>query len=148
MKLRHFLSSALSLPANPPERADIIVIIDHHSAFIQQFEPSVEHPTKVAPYDPSGRLRHLHHVQGHDQGRRSPEDPTFYQKIAELIDHAATVVIFAHGDGNADTSRRLQDRLITSSTEPPFVIEVRADAKSFTEAQLLDAARAALTAGR
>jgi hypothetical protein len=92
---------------------------------------------------PRGASRHLHHVQGHYQGQRVPEDPAYYRAVAEALRGAHTIVIFGHGDGHSDAARLLRERLSEHLSAPSarFIVEIWVDAKSFTEPQLLAAAR-------
>lgn len=146
MKLRRFLASALGSDRGAGGGLHLLVVVDHRSATIYEFEPPGERIATVLPYDPRGRLRHLHHIDGNYQGQRTPEDPGYYAAIVEAVRDADTIVIFGHGDGHSDAARLLRDCLSEAlpAPTPRMVVEVRIDAKSFTEPQLLVAARRAV----
>jgi hypothetical protein len=140
MKLRRFLTSSPATTEELDRGRDLLVVVDHDSATVYEFEPPAEQLATVAPYDPLGRLRHLHHVEGNYQGQRTPEVPAYYRAIAEAVRGARTIVIFGHGDGHSDAARLLRERL-TEDLPAPRVIEVSVDVKAFTEPELLAAAR-------
>lgn len=141
VKLRRFLASpaAETEPVRPGR--DLLVVADHHSATVWEFEPPIERVDTVLPFDPRGRLRHLHHAEGHYQGQRAPEDPGYYRAIAEKVRGADTVLVFGHGDGHSAAARLLAERLRGHLAGTRILAEARVDAKSFTEPELLAAAR-------
>jgi hypothetical protein len=145
IRLWHFLS--------PPPGSDmpiagthLLAVIDHHCATIYAFQAPPQQVTALRPYDPAGRLRHLHHIEGNFQGQRSPEDLGYYRRVAGLLETADSVVILAHGDGHSDAgsllAAQLRDR--PAGTRPRHVYQARADIDSLTGAQLLATARAVL----
>ncbi|MDQ6614661.1 MAG: hypothetical protein M3083_07935 [Actinomycetota bacterium] len=143
MKLRRFLTTSPAATDEVDTGRDLLVVVDHRSATVYEFEPPAAEVATVAPYDPQGRLRHLHHVEGNYQGQRTPEVAAYYRAVAEALRGARTIVIFGHGDGHSDAAQLLRGRLVEQMSAPPsrVIIEVRVDVKSFTEAQLLAAAR-------
>jgi hypothetical protein len=145
MKLRHFLSAPPEAPEAAETGRDLLLVVDHHSATIFRFDPPAGEVLTLAPYDPLGRLRHLHHVEGHYQGQRTPEVAAYYRAIADALQGAETVVIVGHGDGHSDAARLVRERLAEhlSAPLPRLIVEVRVDAHAFTEAELLAAARQA-----
>lgn len=147
MKLRHFLSlSAPARSANPDEPAprpprEMLVLLDYHSATVYELEPHEARQERLRPYDPHGRLRQLHHVKGHDQGRRMPDERPYFQAVTEAIASADIVVVFGHGDGAASAVAQLEEHVrARHSNHPELLMEVRLDAGSYSEAQLLAAA--------
>lgn len=152
VKLRRFLET-ISVDADGTELGgecrDRLVVVDHHAATIYAFEePPGDELGKVVPYDPRGRLRHLHHVEGHFQGQRAPEEPRYYEEIVDEIKGADRIVLFGHGDGHSDAVRHLEE-VMAARLEPPLpqlLAEARVDVGSLTEAQLTAAARQLLEA--
>lgn len=130
----------------PPPGRHLLVVIDHHEATIYEFEPPTARLETIKPYDPKGHLRHLRHINGNYQGQRAPEDPAYYRNVVEEVRGADMVVVFGHGDGHSNAADLLLAALEEHLSEPlpTVLIEVRIDAKAFTPAQLLVAARKAV----
>jgi hypothetical protein len=142
-KERHFLVSSTDTTDERSRGGRVLLLVlDRRAAIVYELEPFTEHQATIKVYDPRGRLRHLRHLAGHDQGRRTPEEVTYYQAIARAIEGANTVVIFGHGDGTANAAKTLEDRIRSHllNANPKLFVEVRLDAGSYTEAQLLAAA--------
>ncbi len=143
VKLRKFLTSPSETAGDTPDGSVLLVVVNYLEATVYEFEAPGGHATTIVPYDPRGRLRHINHIEGHYQGQRTPEDPAYYRSVAAALEGAGTVVIFAHGHGHSDGAEPLRERLTQHLSGPaPRIIEDRIDAKSFTEPQLLAAARA------
>lgn len=143
MNLRHFLTSAPATTEPTLSGRHLLVVIDHHTAQIYEFEPPAAQLTTIVPYDPRGRLRQLRHLDDHYQGQQAPEVPSYYGAVSEAVRGASTIVIFGHGAGHSDAAELLRERLSEHLTAPypRVLVEARMDAKSFTEPQLLAAAR-------
>jgi len=143
VKLRHFLAPTQLEAKASDSGLHLLLVVDHHSATIYKFEPGSERVGAVVPYDPEGYLRHLHHVEGHYQGQRAPEDPAYYLAIANALQGAETIVIFGHGDGHSEAAElvceRLRDHL--PNPAPRLLVNAHVDAGALTEPQLLAAAR-------
>jgi hypothetical protein len=143
VKLRKFLALSSEATSDPPGGSALLVVVNFLEANVYEFEAPGGHVTTIVPYDPRGRLRHISHVEGHYEGQRTPEDPAYYRSIAAALEGAGTVVIFGHGHGHSAGAEPLRERLTEHLSGPaPRIIEDRIDAKSFTEPQLLAAARA------
>lgn len=141
--IREFLSRSGHEDAAAAATGQLLVVIDHHEAKIYEFQAPAKHLDTITPYDPEGHLRHLHHVNGHFQGQRAPEDHDFYRAVARELRGAKMIVVFGHGDGHSNAADLLVAEIAKQDNDPaPQVLtEVRIDAKAFTERQLLEAAR-------
>lgn len=142
MRLRHFLGAVSHTTAPSRGGRHLLVVVDHHGATVYDCQPPSRRVAAAGPFDPNGRLRHLHHIEGHYQGQRAPEDVSYYRAVAAAIRGAQSVVIFGHGDGHSDSVGMVRTRLKEHlSTPAPNIVEVRLDARSYTEPQLLVAAQ-------
>lgn len=153
INLRHYLSAAAgaSTSAEATVAADhdseLLIVLDHHSANIYQLDHVDPHRSTVRPYDPSGRLRHLNHVRGRDQGRQTPQESDYYRTIAAHLGDASRIVIFGHGDGHADTTANVRSALRQHRPDKdPEIRTARVDASALTEYELIAAARKAFDA--
>jgi len=143
VKLRRFLGASYVEPRKSSVGLHLLLVVDHHSATIYEFEPAGKHLGTIIPYDPEGHMRHLHHMEGHYKGQRVPEEPAYYRAIADALKGADTVVIFGHGDGHSDAAQLVWERITKELQELPLriLIDARVDAKALSEAELLAAAR-------
>ncbi|MCL4422711.1 MAG: hypothetical protein M1115_06035 [Actinobacteria bacterium] len=143
VKLRRFLGDLSVEPRRSSIGLHLLLVVNHHSATIYEFEPAAEHIGTIVPYDPEGHLRHLHHMEGHYKGQRAPEEPAYYRAIADGLKRADTVVIFGHGDGHSDAAKLVWERITKELQELPLriLIDQRVDAKALSEGELLAAAR-------
>lgn len=143
VEIRQFLQETNQPDTKPQPGRHLLVVTDHHETTIYEFEPPTAKLETIKPYDPHGHLRHLRHINGNYQGQRAPEDPTYYRAIVEELRGADTIVIFGHGDGHSNAA----DLLVAALQEhlgqplPTILTEVRIDAKAFTAAQLMAAAK-------
>jgi hypothetical protein len=134
--------AATSTPERIGSGRHLLLVVDHRVATVYEFEPPAEVVATVTPYDPRGYLRHLHHIEGHFQSQRAPEDLAYYRAIADAVRGADTLVIFGHGDGHSSAAAIVRQRITEHLSAPaPTVVEARIDAKSLTEPQLLAAER-------
>jgi hypothetical protein len=156
--LRRFLLKAGQSPdglleaAEPivPAEPTLLVVMDHHGAKIYHVDIAGDDPSGhlIAPYDPHHFLHHLvHKDQSRERGQRAPEDPSFYDRIADALSAAGKIVIVGHGAGKSNAAHHLTDYLRAHHPDAYRRIarEVTADLSSVTPAQLLVIAREALT---
>jgi hypothetical protein len=132
-----------------PAVAGIMIVVDHHEAKIYQIDVSSGDMSKheIKPYDPHHFLHHLTHKdQSHERGQRAPEDPTFYERIAQAVATGGDIVVVGHGEGKSNAANHLTAylRLHHTETYKRIVREVVADLSSITQPQLLEIARQAL----
>jgi hypothetical protein len=157
--LRHFLDQAGFSPEHPSEAAtlpdpvapNLLIVVDHHEAKIFQIDvpadDALEHDVK--PYDPHHFLHHLTHKdQDRERGQRAPEEPEYYEKIADAVALGGKIVVVGHGAGKSSAAHHLTDYLQSHhhATYQRIVREIDADLSSLTTPQLLDLAREALRA--
>ncbi len=155
--LRHFLQragwsaagqSAAAVPA--PAALSLMVAVDHHGARIYRIDAAAGDSARleIRPYDPHHFLHHLTHKdQSREQGQRAPEEPQFYQRIAEALASAGRIVVVGHGTGKSNAAQHLMEYLRTHHRETygRVVREVEADLSAVTTPQLVQLAEQALT---
>lgn len=87
-----------------PHAKRVIVVIDHHAAYIYQDSPSTVPDEKevVKPYDPFGFHHHLiHRKEAHYSGDRVPEENSYYEEIARDIADAEEIILIGHAKGKS-----------------------------------------------
>jgi hypothetical protein len=137
--------AAHPLPAAP----SLMVVVDHHGAKIYALDLASDDVSKheITPYDPHHFLHHLTHKgQSHERGQRAPEEPAFYESIAQAVALGGKIVVVGHGEGKSNAAGHLSEYLSIHhpATFARIVLEVVADLSSVTPAQLLDVGRKAL----
>ena len=158
MGLRHFLERAGISIGNAvgPEMTgtDFLVTVDHHEAKVYRMDPRADEHVghEIEPYDPHHFLHHLSHKdQPRERGQRAPEDPTFYERISQVLAAAVPqgrIVVIGHGKGHSDAAHHLLEwlRHHHGETFQRVISEGAADLSSLTPHQLLDIGRQALVA--
>jgi hypothetical protein len=126
-----------------------MVVVDHHDAKIYHVDLASDDVSKheITPYDPHHFLHHLTHKdQSHERGQRAPEEPAFYESIAQAVASGGKIVVVGHGEGKSNAALHLTEYLRTHhrDTYNRVVREVAADLSSVTPPQLLEIARKAL----
>ncbi len=157
LEVRHFLSragwSADSQPqpgASPsPAAHDLMIVLDHHGAKIYRVDVTNDDVSQheIRPSDPHHFLHHLTHKdQSHERGQRAPEEPAYYEQIAEGLAAGGRIVVVGHGEGKSNAADHLIDYLRTKhdGIYRRVVREAAADLSSVTPPQLLDIARQVL----
>jgi hypothetical protein len=127
----------------------LVVVMDHHEAKIYRIDGSADDPSsqEIRPYDPHHFLHHLAHKdQDREQGQRAPEDPSFYNKIAQAMATGGRIVVIGHGTGKSNAAHHLTEylRAHDHATYQRIAHEVIADLSSTTAPQLLKLAQEAL----
>ncbi len=142
-RLRKLLKEAK--PASPAEQpaqpSRMIVVIDHHAAYIYQdfggSRPAVE--DKVQPYDPYHFRHHLiHRKEAHYRGERVPEEDSFYEVIAKDITPANEIVLIGHATGKSNAAEFLKKYLKTHHPEISrrIIATESADLSAVTEPEI------------
>jgi hypothetical protein len=155
--LRQFLLQAGWSPEQPPQAVvpsgpttpSLMVVVDHHGARIFDIDVASDDASKhvIKPYDPHHFLHHLTHKdQSRERGQRAPEEPSYYEQIAQAVVAAGSIVVVGHGAGHSNAAHHLIEYLRAHHRETyqRVVREVVADLSSITPPQLLDLARQAL----
>ena len=152
--LRQFLLAAgwsheAPVPAAHPVPPSLMVVVDHHGAKIYTIDLASDDISKheITPYDPHHFLHHLTHKdQSHERGQRAPEDPAFYERIAQAVALGSRIVVVGHGEGKSNAADHLTEylRIHHRDTFQRIVREVVADLSSVTPPQLLKIGREAL----
>ena len=107
-EIRHFLErSEASTPAKVSSGALLLVVIDHHEAKVFRSELHGAVPQVLVPYDPHGFHRHLVSNNEHTDGKRAPEQKSFYEAIAATLRGADKILIFGHGTGESSAMEQL-----------------------------------------
>lgn len=107
VELRRFFLHAWAAAA-PPESKPTVVMIDHHGA--RFFEPTPDGTLadagELEPHDPHGFRRHLEHRKEADySGQRVPETDEFYERIAERLKNARSIVLIGDATGKSSAMR-------------------------------------------
>ncbi|MGA8097261.1 MAG: hypothetical protein WB810_01245 [Candidatus Cybelea sp.] len=87
-----------------------VVLIDHHSA--RFFEPAsggrLTESEHLEPLDPRGFERHLEHRKESDyKGQRVPEADEFYERVAQRLSNAPSIILLGDGTGKSSALRYL-----------------------------------------
>jgi hypothetical protein len=85
-----------------------VVLIDHHGA--RFFGPasggSLTESEPLEPLDPHGFQRHLEHRKEADyRGQRVPEADEFYERVAQRISNAPSILLLGDGTGKSSAMR-------------------------------------------
>jgi hypothetical protein len=85
-----------------------IILIDHRSA--RFFEPAPEgrlaEGERLEPKDPHGFQRHLEHRKEADyKGQRVPEADEFYDRVAQRLKNATSILLLGDGTGKSSAMR-------------------------------------------
>jgi hypothetical protein len=157
LEFRHFLERAGCSPDHPPEAAphpvppapDLLIVVDHHETRIFHVDLGAdagEEPV-IRPYDPHHFLHHLTHKdQDRERGQRAPEEPAYYERVAQAVAQGGKIVVIGHGEGHSNAADHLTQFLKTHHNETygRIVRELHADLSALSPPQLLVLARRAL----
>ncbi len=152
MAVRRFLEPAAeaAVPPPAPPPAHLLVVIDHHEVKVYRTQLHGAVPERLVPHDPHGYGRHLHARNEETDGKRPPEQASYYRAVAAALHGADRIVLFGSGTGE---SNALEELLSDLRHHHPGVADrvvgtAVIDAHHQTEGQLLAQARevfAALT---
>ena len=122
--------------------------MDHHATKIFHVDVTSGDASEhvIRPYDPHHFLHHLvHKDQSRERGQRAPEEPAYYEKIADALALAGKIVVVGHGKGKSNAAHHLTEYLRTHRRETyrRIVREITTDLSSITTPQLLDLGRQA-----
>jgi hypothetical protein len=131
-----------------PVAPSLLIVVDHHGTkiFDVNFTSDIASDHVIRPADPHHFLHHLvHKDQSRERGQRAPEDPAYYEKIAQAVAHGGTIVVVGHGDGKSNAAHHLTAYLGLHHRQiyQRIVAEIDADLSAITTPQLLDLARQA-----
>lgn len=156
--LRHFLERAGWSPEatsegaarSEPTAPTLLVVVDHHGAKIYRIDTASGDALRqeLRPYDPHHFLHHLTHKdQSREKGERAPEDPGFYEQIADALADGGRIVVVGHGTGKSNAAQHLTEYLRTHHRETyqHIVHETGADLSAITTPQLLALTEQALS---
>ena len=105
-ELRRFLTDAgVAADLSASRILSTVVLIDHRSArfFETGQDGRLDELDHIEPQDPHGFERHLEHRKEADyKGQRVPEADEFYERIAQRLKAAASIVLI--GDARAKSS--------------------------------------------
>ena len=124
--------------------------MDHHGAKVVHVDVASDEASEhvIRPYDPHHFLHHLvHKNQSHERGQRAPEEPAFYEEIADAVALGGKIVVVGQGEGKSNAAHHLSEYLKTHRHETyrRIVDDVSADLSSVTLPQLLELARQPLS---
>jgi hypothetical protein len=155
LEVREFITKAGLHPAASSEviqaNPDLLIEVDHHGATLFHVDVASDDPSKhfIQPYDPHHFLHHLvHKDQSRERGQRAPEQPEYYQKIADAVRPGGKIVVVGHGAGKSNAAHHLVEYLKTHrpDTYHHIVGNVVVDLSAITPPQLLEVARKMLRA--
>ena len=124
LRLRTFLKGAgveangsppASGQSEPRSLSRIVVAVDHHQA--RFFEPASDgvhlvERDHLEPLDPHGFERHLEHRKEADyKGERVPEPNEYYERIAQRLKSAGTILLVGDATGKSSAVRYLEHYL-------------------------------------
>ncbi len=132
-----------------PAAPSLLVVVDHHEARLYAIAGSVDdHSThEINPYDPHHFLHHLAHKdQTREQGQRAPENPAYYEQIAQALATAGQIVVIGHGTGKSNAAHHLAEFLRAHHPETYQRIagQLLADLSSVTVPELIEMAQQTL----
>jgi len=88
--------------------------VDHHGTKIFDVDVSSDDVSEhvIRPYDPHHFLHHLvHKDQSREQGQRAPEEPAYYERIADAVAPGGKIVVVGHGAGKSNAAHHLTEYL-------------------------------------
>lgn len=144
LEIRHFLErSEASKLAQIEPGVLLLVVIDHHEAKVFRAELHGTVPQQIIPYDPHGYLCHLVSKNEHTEGKRSPEQKSFYEAIAATLRGADKILIFGHGTGESNAMEQLVAELKRNHADVAdhIIGSIVVDWRHLSEDQLLAKAR-------
>ena len=161
--LRHLLTRAGWGPATPkagaaepesPQPAtpgDWLAVVEVDEARLYHLDIHAADKTRhtLQAHDQHRILRHLQHAeQGRDEARRTEADHKYFEMIAQALVPGGEIVLIGHGAGHSNAAQMFESFLLAHH---PLMFRrvvnaVVADIERLTDPQLLDLARAALTA--
>jgi hypothetical protein len=124
-----------------------VLLIDHHGArFFESGSPrgGLEERGRVEPEDPHGFYRHLEHRKEADYGgQRVPESDEFYERVAQRLKSASTIVLAGDATGKSSALRYLLGYLKAKHKEiaDRIVAVERADLSAITLGEIEEIAR-------
>ena len=154
--LRHFLMQAGALSQHSSEPTtqldlvapDILIVVDHHVTKIFHVDVMSDDASThvIRPYDPHHFLHHLSHKdQSRERGQRAPEEPAYYEQIAEAVVRGGKIAVVGHGIGKSNAAHHLTEYLRSHHPETykRVVAETVCDLSAITTPQLLEVGRKA-----
>ena len=157
IEVRNFLIQAglsFEVPSQPaahpsPAAPSLLIVVDHHGTKIFRVDVTSDDAAEhiIRPYDPHHFLHHLvHKDQSRERGQRAPEEPAYYEKIADAVALGGKIIVVGHGKGKSNAAHHLTEYLLTHHRETyrRIVREITTDLSSITAPQLLDLGRQAL----
>jgi len=131
-------------PADVPLADHAILLIGYHGADIYLTDATGNGgPTRIAPEDPSGRLRKMHHKANDPKGWYGNIEKSWYAELAEALKPAAQILIVGSGKGHSNGILQFTRYLAEHDHElmKRIVGSIESDGEDLTEAQLLALAR-------
>jgi hypothetical protein len=151
-RLRKFLGEAGITAESVPRRTvdgtkdeqpqAFVVVADHHLARVFALADGgkeIVELEQVTPDDPRGFRRHLEHKKEADyRGERIPEDRTYYERIANALKRARTVLLIGDSSGKSSAVAYLSEYLaeLHNDVFRRIVGTVDADLSALSEGQI------------
>jgi hypothetical protein len=141
-KIRNLLRGSEDLEGNS-FGAHLLLVMNHSEARIYRTEMEGAIPEMITPYNPEGRLIHVH--SSHDYGGPSeqPEMDAYFRDIAKSLKRAEKILIFGSGTGSSAAMTLFADWLRRNRKDisANVIAAVTIDQGHMTEGQLLAKAR-------
>jgi hypothetical protein len=100
MAVRHFLErSEEPSPATDPEKAQWLVVIDHHEARVYRSAARGAIPQQIRPHVPGDFFRHAHNSKDFSRGQEKPDPNSFFEPVAGVLNGAGEILVFGTGTG-------------------------------------------------
>lgn len=133
----------MAITDKPKVAPHLLIVIDHHEARVYRTEVRGAVPVRLEPYDPHGYGRHLHSAHEWTDGKRQPEQKSFYEAVAKTLAGAEQVLLFGSGTGRSSAMEQLLADLRDHHPDigERVIGSVVIDAHHTTENQLLALAR-------
>jgi hypothetical protein len=144
MKLRHFLEqSETALPASTKTVPQMLVVIDHHIARLFRLEMNNACPQVILPHEPFEFFRQAHDARDFFSGKEKPPQNSFFEPVAEALQHASQILLFGTGTGASSEMDQFTTWLKKHYAEVAqrIIGTATVDEHHLTEAQLLAKAR-------
>jgi hypothetical protein len=153
LALRKFLQTVGVTPLAPaarpaptpegPQPRRAAVVMTYRDAHVHG-DGDGDHPTVVLePFDPNGRLQHLHEKAGQWRGFYRLPQPEYFARIADAIRGFDEVLLLGHGKGHSNAMLQLQAYLDRQEPEVARRVAgaVDVDVGDLTDAEVEQAMR-------
>ncbi|MGD1030786.1 MAG: hypothetical protein ABSA05_06550 [Opitutaceae bacterium] len=98
--VRHFLVQSEEKSAEiDPQKAQWLVVIDHHEARVYRSAARGAIPQQIRPHVPEDFFRHAQDSKEFARGQEKPDPNSFFEPVAGVLNGAGEILIFGTGTG-------------------------------------------------